>query len=317
MFKILCDLTNIKENRFFFIINPNAGNEGGEREWPIISDLLKQNDINFEFEFTAACGHAERIVKEKIVEGFRKFVVVGGDGTLNETVNGIFRQDAVSPKEIYIGLFSMGTGNDWARYYKFSFDHQKAIERLKCENIKQQDIGKITNYLNGKKQTSYFINIAGLCFDAAVVKGTNAMKERGRRTKAMYLISLLQSLIKYKPWTLKIKINDEVLEGKFLSISIGNGKYSGGGMIQTPDAVINDGILDVTIYENMPKFKIVTNIKKLYNSKILTIKGVRSFRTKQFVIESEQAIFAETDGEIIGSAPYEISLIENAVNVMV
>ncbi|MDD3740573.1 MAG: diacylglycerol kinase family lipid kinase [Bacteroidales bacterium] len=310
-------MTYQNENKFFFLINPNAGNEGGEREWPKIEELILKIGLNYEYAFTEAIGHAQKIIKEKILEGFRKFVVVGGDGTLNETVNGIFTQTEIPTTDIYIGLMQMGTGNDWARYYGFENDYEKAIQRLIKGNSCRQDIGKISYHANENTKSAYFINIAGLCFDSVVVKATNVMKERGRRTKSAYLISLLKSLIKYRAWELKISINDEILEGKFLSISIGNGKYSGGGMMQTPSAVINDGYLDVTVYENMSKLKIVLNIKKLYNGKILEIKGVRSFRTKSFKIESKQNIFAETDGEIIGSTPYEISIIPDSINIFV
>lgn len=304
-------------NKFFFLINPNAGNEGGEREWPKIEELVIKNRLNYDYAFTEAVGHAQKIIKEKIKEGYRKIVVVGGDGTLNETINGIFNQTEIPSTDIYIGLMQMGTGNDWARYYGFDNDYEKAIQRLITGNSCRQDVGKISYSNNEGIKSGYFINIAGLCFDSVVVKATNLMKERGRRTKSAYLVSLLKSLIKYRPWKLKITINDEILEGKFLSLSIGNGKYSGGGMIQTPEALIDDGYLDVTVYENMPKLKIVLNIKKLYNGKILEIKGVRSFRTKSFIIESPQTIFAETDGEIIGSTPYEISILPDVLNVFV
>jgi len=310
-------LTQENENKFFFLINPNAGNEGGEREWPKIKELLIKHGLQYEFAFTEAVGHAQNIVQERIKDGFRRIVVVGGDGTLNETVNGIFNQSAVPSTDIFIGLMQMGTGNDWARYYNFDIDYEKAIQRLINGNSCRQDVGKISYNANEGIKSGYFINIAGLCFDSVVVKATNLMKERGRRTKSAYLISLLKSLIKYRPWELKININDTILEGKFLSISIGNGKFSGGGMMQTPSAVINDGYLDVTVYENMPKLKIVLNIKKLYNGKILEIKGVKSFRTKSFRIESRQNIFAETDGEIIGSTPYEIGIIPDSINIYV
>lgn len=305
------------ENKFFFLINPNAGNEDGEREWPYISRLLAENNVNFQFAFTERIGHAEEIISEKISSGWRNFVIVGGDGTLNETINAVFKQNSVPTTEINLGLMQMGTGNDWARYYGFDTDYQKVINRLLTGKTKRQDVGKISYVANGDIRQAYFINIAGLCFDSVVVKATNRMKERGKRTKSAYIISLLRSLIKYKPWHLKIAINDEILEGKFLSISIGNGKYSGGGMMQTPDAVIDDGWLHVTIYKNMPKFKIVTNIKKLYSGTILNVNGVRSFKTKEFKIESLETIFAETDGEIIGSTPYLIGIVPNSVNVFV
>lgn len=310
-------MTKSELSKYYFIINPNAGNESGSKEWPIITELLNKNQIDFEFSFTDSVGHAEKITQEQLVLGFRKFVIVGGDGTLNEVINGVFKQDIVPSTKVYIGLIQMGTGNDWARYYNMNPDYDEEIKRLREFPSKLQDIGKINYQSAGERKTAYFNNIAGLCFDSTVVEGTNAMKKRGKRTKSAYLISLLRSLIKYKPWQLKIYINDEILEGNFLSISIGNGKFSGGGMMQTPNAIIDDGLLDVTIYQNMPKYKIVTKIKKLYNGEILNIKGVRGFKTKSFKIESEQMVFAETDGEIIGSTPYEITILPKAINVIV
>ncbi len=305
------------DKKYFFIINPNAGNEGGSREWPKIQEMLNNNQIDYDYVFTEKVGHAEQIVTNKIIESYRKFVIVGGDGTLNEVTNGIFKQKNVPTNQLYVGIIQMGTGNDWARYYNMKPDFDEEMKRLKKCSSKIQDVGKIEYLHNGENKSAYFINIAGLCFDSTVVKTTNEMKARGRRTKFAYLIALLKSLISYKPWHLKIAINDEVLEGEFLSISIGNGKYSGGGMEQTPDAVIDDGYLHVTIYQNMHKFKIVTNVKKLYNGKILSIKGVKSYKTQKFRIESKETIFAETDGEIIGSTPYEVSIIPASLNVIV
>ncbi len=306
-----------KDNIYFFIINPNAGKESGGKEWPDIMEMLKENKIEYDYEFTKSVGHAEKIVQNKLKESFRKFIIVGGDGTLNEVTNGIFKQNTVPTREVYIGIIQMGTGNDWARYYKISPEYDEAMKKLReCPSM-LQDIGKINYQTDGERKCAYFINIAGLCFDSTVVEATNEMKQRGKRTKFAYLISLLKSLIKYKPWELRITINEQILEGKFLSISIGNGKFSGGGMMQTPNAVIDDGYLDVTIYSDMPKYKIVTNVNRLYNSKILKIKGVRTYRTKSFTIESDHKIFAETDGELIGSTPYEISIIPRALNVIV
>lgn len=310
-------MSEIYENKYFFLINPNAGNSEGRREWTNILEIINKNQLDFDFVFTDYIGHAEQIISEQLKIGHKNFIIIGGDGTLNEVVNAVCKQDKVNSKDISIGIIQMGTGNDWSKYYGFENDYQKAIDRFKHKNTKLQDIGLINYRSETGNKKAYFINIAGLCFDSVVVKATNKMKERGKRTKSAYMLNLLKSLITYKPWQLKVSINDEVLEGKFLSISIGNGKYSGGGMLQTPNAIIDDAYLDVTIYENMSKFKIVKNIKRLYNGSIGKVKGVKIFRTKKFIIESEQEIFAETDGEIIGSTPYEISIIPKAIKVFV
>ncbi|HPD23242.1 MAG TPA: diacylglycerol kinase family lipid kinase [Bacteroidales bacterium] len=312
-------LNEKQKYNFFFIINPNAGKEEAKQKWPLIERILTQKKIKYSSAFTTKQGDAENYTIEKIYEGFRYFIVVGGDGTLNEVVNGIFRQNSVSYSEIFIGLIQMGTGNDWARYYGFNNNIENSVKRLENINVKQQDVGKIIFNDSGEQKEAYFINVAGLCFDAVVVKATNAMKERGQRTKSAYLIALLSSLIKYKPWELKIKINGTELNGKFLSISIGNGKYSGGGMMQTPNAIIDDGLLDVTIYDDMPKSKIIRNVKKLYDGTVINVSGVKTFRCKTLQIENlnnQSVIFAETDGEIIGNGPYTISVLHNVLNIL-
>jgi len=310
-------LNNTYENKYFFIVNPNAGNSEAEHEWINILEVINKNNLDFDFSVTKFNGHAEQIISEQIKAGHRNFIIVGGDGTLNEVTNAVCKQKEVSSKDISLGIIQMGTGNDWAKYYGFDKDYQKAIDRFKQKNTKFQDVGLIRYNDGSENKEAYFINIAGLCFDSLVVKTTNQMKARGKRTSLSYMFNLLKNLINYKPWHLKIHINDEILEGKFLSISIGNGKYSGGGMLQTPNAVIDDGLLDVTIYENMPKFKIAANVRRLYNGTVGKVKGVRMFKTKELLIESEQDIFAETDGEIIGSAPYDISIIPGAIKVFV
>ncbi|MGI6478680.1 MAG: diacylglycerol/lipid kinase family protein [Salinivirgaceae bacterium] len=310
-------MNNTYENKYFFLINPNAGNSEGKREWSNILEVINKNNLDLDFAFTEFNGHAEQIVLEQIKVGHRNFIIVGGDGTVNEVINAVCKQNEVSSEDISLGIIQMGTGNDWSKYYEFDNDYQKAIDRFKQKKTKFQDVGLIRYKDESENKEAYFINIAGLCFDSVVVKATNQMKARGKRTRLSYMFSLLKNLINYKPWHLKIHINDEILEGKFLSISIGNGKYSGGGMLQTPDAIIDDGWLDVTIYENMPKFKIAINVGRLFNGSVSKVRGVRMFKTKKFLIESEQEIFAETDGEIIGSTPYEISIIPKAVKVFV
>ncbi len=302
---------------FYIIINPNAGKKEAIKHWPIIYKELKKTGIDFKYEFTEEPGHCINIVKNRIKEGFNKFICVGGDGTLNEIVNGVFKQKYADPSNIFIGLIPIGTGNDWRRYFNIPLNYTEAIEIIKKQKVFKQDVGQISHFSNGDKTNSYFINIAGLGFDSTVAKTTNKIRSRGNRTKFAYMLGLGKSLFKYKNWDLKIEINNEKIEKKVLSVSIGNGKYSGSGMIQTPNAIIDDGMLDVTIFEKMPKTKIMFNVNKLYNGKILKVKGIKNYRTDNIKIESKHKIFAETDGEIIDDGPYEISVLKKALNVYV
>jgi len=305
------------ENKYFFVVNPSAGDSEAELEWINILEVINKNSLDFDYTIIKFNGHTEKIVSEQIKNGHRNFIVVGGDGTLNEVINAVCKQNEVSTKDISIGIIQMGKDNDWAKYYGFDRDYQKAIDRIKRKYTKFQDVGLVRYKDEEKIKEAYFLNVAGMCLDGAVVKATNEMKVRGKRSWFHFMFNLIKRIINYKPWYLKIQINDEVIEGKILSINIGNGKYSGGGMLQTPDAIIDDGLLDVTIYENMSKFKMAVNIKKLYDGTLGKVKGVKMYKTKKFSIESEQEIVGETDGETISSTTYDINIIPSAVKVFV
>jgi diacylglycerol kinase family enzyme len=101
----------------FVIVNPNAGAGRGGKDWPRIKQILLDSGIEFDYEIKIRRFHAMIITRRKIREGYRKFIIVGGDGTLNETINGIFAQKELEPTEITIGMIPVGTGNDWSRMF--------------------------------------------------------------------------------------------------------------------------------------------------------------------------------------------------------
>lgn len=306
------------KNKFYIIINPNAGRGAAYKSWPDIKKHLDASSFIYEYEFIEDPNHCRCIVQHRINEGYRRFLCVGGDGTLNLILNGIFKQDSISPEEIYLGHIPMGTGNDWRKYFKLPSDTNEAIEIIKKENSLRQDVGKLSYYDNGKKHSVYFLNIAGIGFDAEIAYKTNMNKSRGNRTANSYLFSLFKTLMKFKYIPLRISINGECLEKDFLSISIGNGKYSGGGMLQTPNAVIDDGLLDITIFEKISKSRILFSIRKLYNGNIYSEKKAVHYRTKNISVESETPFLIETDGETVPPInKVEISIIPKSLNVYV
>jgi len=245
------------EKNWFFIINPKAGNGDFEKVWREIEGLALAQGIAYEAHFTTAQNDGCNKVKECIARGYRNFIVMGGDGTINEVVNGFFGQSEVLPEQLSMGLISQGTGNDWGRYYQHTSNPAQAFENIISRKSKQQDVGVITHSINGERKTSYFANIAGFGFDAQVVKSTNKMMARGRRKKSAYLINLLKCLINNKYLNASIQTDSNSITGEIFSISIGNGRYSGGGMMQTPYAIIDDGLLDITIYHRIPKLRVI------------------------------------------------------------
>lgn len=302
--------------QWLVIVNPNAGNGNGERDWEKISSLLNDAKISFSTKFTERKGHAIDLTIEGINEGYRNIVATGGDGTLNEVVNGIFLNNVCPASDIILASIPVGTGNDWGKMFGITPDYEKAVKIIAAKRTMKHDIGRMHYYEGIEKKTRYFINIAGLGFESVVVNKTNYQKEHGRGGKLIYLYNLLTSLLAYKNTVAEITIDDETIKTTVFSVNIGNGKYCGGGMRQTPRALPDDGLLDVTIIKDIGKLEIIRKLKILYNGTILTHPRIDGYKCKTIMITSPSVMYLEADGESLGHTPAEFDLIPDAINIV-
>ncbi len=301
---------------WYAVVNPNAGNGKGMRDWDRISGLFERENIPVYAQFTQKKGHAIDSARKAINTGFRKIISVGGDGTLNEVVNGIFTQDYCSSKDITIGMIPVGTGNDWGRMFGIPLVYEGSVNVIKENKTMLHDIGKVKYHCENEPHTRYFINIAGLGFESIVVKKTNKQKDKGRSSQALYFYNLLSSLISYSNVKTDIVIDGLKKNYNVFSINVGNGRYCGGGMRQTPEAVPDDGLLDVTVIKEMGRIEIIKSLKLLYDGTILSHPKIDGYRTKNLRVESESPLYLEADGESLGHTPAEFSIIPAAVNVV-
>jgi YegS/Rv2252/BmrU family lipid kinase len=298
------------------IVNPNAGNGKGKKDWYRIADILKKSGIQFKVKPTEKKGQATEFTRELIADGYRKIISVGGDGTLNEIVNGIFTQDSCPSTEIILSVIPVGTGNDWGRMFGIPLVYEGAVQVIKENKLMRHDIG-VVSYFNGEaSEKSYFINIAGLGFESVVVKKTNKQKEKGMSNKAIYFYNLLSSLISYKKTFADITVDGKSGRAKIFSINVGNGRYCGGGMRQTPDALPDDGLLDVTVIKEMGRIEIIRSLSSLYDGTIMSHPKVDGYRCKSLKVSSDSLLYLEADGESLGHTPAEFSIIPSAVNIV-
>lgn len=298
------------------IINPNAGRGKGKKDSGRIQNLLKKAGLKITVRHTEGRGHAITHTIEGIASGFRKIIIVGGDGTLNEVVNGVFLNKHCSPKDIKLGLIPVGTGNDWGRMFGISLNYELAISIILENKTMLHDVGHITYYDGTEEKERYFINIAGLGFQSVVVRRSNHQKEKGRGGKMIYFYSLLKTLFSYKNVRAELIIDDERMMADIFSVNLGNGRYSGGGMRQTPDAIPDDGLFDVTIINNMGKIEIIRNLGLLYDGTILSHPKIDGYRCKRIKITSEKPVYADADGETLGHTPAEFSMIPGAIRII-
>ncbi len=310
----------MEKNKWFIVVNPKAGSNKCKEDWPEIKSLLETNGFDFQFAITQYQRHAIELVQDALESGYHNFISVGGDGTLNEVINGIFINHQQLLPEIVLGVITVGTGNDWGRTHKMPADYDKMITVLKSQNIFNHDIGKAKYRFDNDDKNRYFINIAGMGFDAMVAKKVNVLKEKGFRGLLVYMYSLLSSLIGFKSAQLIIYSEGKMIysNSTFLA-SIGICKYNGGGMMLLPDAIPDDGLFDVTIIRKVSRLKVLANIKNVFDGSFVKIKEVKRFRGKSFTIISEppHALNLETDGESLGNSPLDFEVLPKALKIIV
>lgn len=304
-------------DKWYAIINPQAGSGKGKTDWPQIESLMRANGLEFDYVFTTHKYHAVELTVNAINNGYKKIIAVGGDGTLNEIVNGVFIQQKYPTTEVIIGVIAVGTGNDWSRMYNIHNTYEGRVNALKNGKLFLQDVGKVEYEESMVKQSRFFANAAGVGFDAEVARRTNRLKEHGHRGKILYMGSLLRALFDYKPSFINIAIDGEKLGGKIFSLTIGIGRYNGSGMMQLPNAISDDGLFDVTVIRQIRRFEVIRNIYRLYNGTILSHPKISGYIGKNVVISSDVPIGLEVDGESLGESPFTFSVIPKSINVVV
>lgn len=306
------------KNKFLVVVNPNSGAGKAGKDWEKIKTKLTNAGFDFDVAISQAHRHSITQVKEAIEKGIRHIIVVGGDGTLHHVANGIMLQKTVSSSDIKIGMISIGTGNDWIRHFEVPKSYDEAIQIIKNGKTAIQDLGKISYTEKNETLEEYFMNFAGLGFDAFVVERTAHLKKYGQ---AAYLMGLLQNVIKYKGQKLKVEVDGKVVaEDDMFMVIAGIGKYGGGGMMICPNADINDGLFDVNIIRSLSLMEVAMEVANLFNGKYIKHKKVSSVRGKQVkvtVLENQEGVKTEADGELFGTGPFQMDIIENAMQVFV
>lgn len=300
------------------IVNPKAGSGRGLKDWPIISNQMYNSNLHFTCLFTEHKYHAVELTVKAINDGFRNIVAVGGDGTIHEVVNGIFIQKCVPTTDISLAVIPAGTGNDWIRMFGISKTYSEAVRSLVEKRTVLQDVGKVEFYETRVKHTRYMANVAGLGYDAVVNLKYNDLKDDGKYGRGLYLRSTFNTFLGYTAKKFRIKTDGELFyEGMVFSGAVGIGKYNGGGMQQTPNAEIDDGLMDLTIIKKISKLRIVRNFKLLYSGNIYSIPKVLHTQTKKIEIETWPETRIEIDGEAVGTSPFVFELVPQCIRVVV
>ena len=275
------------------------------------------NNIPYRKRFTQNKKNAISLARAAIQDGYRQIIAVGGDGTINEVLNGCMRQKACPTTDITLASITVGTGNDWGRMFGIPKDYEGAVKLIAAKKTILQDTGEVTYFNGTRREKRYFINIAGMGFDAIVCRRTNIQKDKGRGGKAIYFWNLLRSLLTYRFTSTEVVIDGKVIRNEVFTMSLGIGKYSGGGMMQTPHAVADDGLFDITIIKRIRKGDVIRSLKMLYDGTILDHPKTEGYKGREILVDSDPLIHVEVDGESLGHSPIELRIIPKSINIVV
>ena len=315
-----------KKDIWLIVVNVFAASKKAGELWRRAESLLKQEGISYECRYTGDSGNACRIAEDSAREGYRKFVAVGGDGTVHDVLNGIMyfvdspELKTVRLEDFYLAVLPMGSGNDWIKSLGIPRDVKNIVGLISSGSFGRQDVVKVSlkDESGSPKYVTYMANVGGVGIDADVCRIVNVNKKMGMSGKILYVKALIQCLMRRVPVVARVLCDgEEVYHGKYFSIAFGIGKYSGGGMRQTSDAVMDDGLLDMTIIPELGALTIAMKAPQLFTGTFSRIKQLVSKRgTKIEVIPDNGRPYVEVDGEVIGTAPVCMEIMGQQINVL-
>lgn len=297
------------------IINPVSGGGKGKKRWPKIKRLLAEKAISFEKVFTEAKGHAGVLLEAYLQKGHRHFILIGGDGTYHEIANAMMRQNIVPSPDVTFAMFPTGTGNDWVRTYHPKASYRDIVQMILTGHTKLQDVGWAHLPHQGADHKHYFFNLAGLGFDAYVA--ANFLDEKNKHNSIAYLWALLKGLSSFKHLPVKVLFDGQKVEAPITLLAIGICRYLGGGMMITPNALPDDGLLDLTLVSDLSKLGIIGQLPRLYKGTFLAHPKVDTYQTHELHVDAGDDVFIQLDGEIIGHCPVTFGIAPKAMRVVV
>ncbi|MFC1928154.1 diacylglycerol/lipid kinase family protein [Chloroflexota bacterium] len=296
------------------IINPVAGDYSTGKKWLSIRRLLEHAGLPFDHEYTEGAGHAIEIARTAVSNGYSCVIAVGGDGTINEVANGVLR--STNPSSTALGVISTGTGSDFARSAGIPRYYVNACSSLTGSRRILIDVGVVEYQSKGQTLRRFFVNAAGIGFDASVVENTERSPKYLGGT-VPYLAGLLWTLFGYRNKPVVLRIGDRVETARILSVVVCNGNYLGGGMHVAPEASLNDNLLDTVVIGDIGKLDLLKSLPMIYKGTHGAHPKVSMEKAAKITVESPERVLVHADGELLGEGPASFWLMPAALSIMV
>jgi YegS/Rv2252/BmrU family lipid kinase len=290
-----------EKKKIIFIVNPISGTHDKKAVVDMLGDVLDSDRDDWEVAYTERAGHAVEIAADAAARGVDIVVAVGGDGTVNEIGRSLVGTDTA------LAIIPLGSGNGLARHLRIPMDVRRALEVINEGHVEVIDYGRLNDIC--------FFCTCGVGFDAFV---SMKFAEAGKRGLVTYLEKTLQESLTYKPETYELETEDGTYKYKAFLIACGNASQYGNNAYITPQAALNDGLLDVTVLEPFTALDVPSLAYQLFNRKIDQNSRIKTFRCRSLVIHRSSPGVVHYDGDPIqADKDISIRIISNGLHVVI
>jgi YegS/Rv2252/BmrU family lipid kinase len=300
------------------VVNPHSAGRKTEKRWPQLREIIHEVYGPFEVRFTDKPGSATTLTREALKSGAELVVAMGGDGTINEVVNGFFDGTrAIAPSAAF-GVLPAGTGGDFVKSLGTSRDIRTAADALRRATARAIDVGRLTFVGNdGSQQIRHFINVASFGIGGLVDKYVNESSKALGGTLS-FALATLKAGLDYKNANVRVVIDGAPpREGRIYNIAVANGRYFGGGMMIAPDARIDDGLFDVITLGDFQFTDLLLRGLDVYTGKHLKNPKVTVHRARRVEASATngEPVLLDVDGEAPGRLPATFEVVPGGLRI--
>ncbi|GAE35456.1 diacylglycerol/lipid kinase family protein [Halalkalibacter akibai] len=290
---------------YCFVINKTSGNGRSVKIWSEIEQILKEKNVSYTSLITNS--------KQEVIDHFQALksspdkvegvIALGGDGTIHEIINQLFGTT------VPFTVIPTGSGNDFARARGITDNYKQEVERILGKSHQKIDLLKIGN--------RHCMTVVGIGFDGKVAKEANELKWKKWFGGLAYFFIIFKVLLSYKPTSTKLLLNgDERVYEKVWLIAIANHPYYGGGLKICPEAISNDGKIDICIIHTLPKWRLLFILAAVFKGKHVKMKGVEYLQVESIEVETAEPLYVTADGEMVGQTPTSVTVSKDAFHVI-
>jgi diacylglycerol kinase (ATP) len=295
-----------------FLVNPaSAGGSTGKR-WPELARRASALGLTGDALLSEAPGHLTALAQEAVRDGAQRLVLVGGDGSVNEVVNGIAGVEGVE-----LAVVPRGTGWDFVRTFGIPRDLEAAVDVAMNGRVREIDVGLVTfRTWAGDETRSHFANVASAGISGAIAQRANETSKR-LGGKISYYWATLAVFARWKTGEMRISVDEKTRAGRIIDALVANGRYLGGGMKMLPQAEPDDGLFDVLVIGDVTKRDLAFTLPKAYRGTHLPHPRLEVLRGRVVTVDADEPLPIELDGEQPGTTPARFEVVPRALRLRV